>query len=153
MKVNYYKIMVKNTPWIKHWYSSRRRCADKNCKDYKDYGARNIKCLLLKEEIKELWFRDKAYLMKKPTVDRIDNDGNYCIENCRFLEMSENVRQRNLKYGKPILQYDLKGNFIKEWSSAVKASKNVGVTNITINAQLKGRLLTAGGFIWRYKHV
>jgi hypothetical protein len=145
-------MMVKNTPWIKHWYSSRRRCADKNCKDYKDYGARNIKCLLSKEEIKELWYRDKACLMEQPTIDRIDNDGNYTFDNCQFLENRDNTIKRNKNYGKAIIQYSLDDNFIKEWESGAKASRALKISKGNISAALVGRYKQANGFKWRFKN-
>ena len=33
--------------------------------------------------------------MKKPSIDRIDNDGNYKFINCQFIDMSENSKKRN----------------------------------------------------------
>jgi hypothetical protein len=48
---------------------------------------------------------------------------------------------------KPILQYDLKGNFIKEWISVNEASRIFkGVPNA-----LTGRSKTSCGCIWKYK--
>lgn len=49
---------------------------------------------------------------------------------------------------KPILQYDLKGNFIKEWINVVSAINLMGGD---IVACLKGRQKTSCGFIWKYK--
>jgi hypothetical protein len=50
---------------------------------------------------------------------------------------------------KPILQYDLNMNFIKEWPSIKDALKHdFG----DIGAHLKGRQKTAGGCLWTYKN-
>lgn len=48
---------------------------------------------------------------------------------------------------KKINQYDLKGNFIKEWESISEASKHV---KGDINSFLRGKQKQAGGFIWKY---
>ena len=52
---------------------------------YSRYGGRGIRCLLTSAEIKSLWERDGGSKMRKPTIDRIDNDVNYEIGNCRFV--------------------------------------------------------------------
>ncbi len=44
------------------------------------------------EDFRILWFRDKAYLMKKPSIHRINNDKGYTKSNCKFIELSENSR-------------------------------------------------------------
>ena len=57
-----------------------------------------------------------------------------------------------LKRGKPILQYDLKGNFIKEWLAANQAAKELGLNQANIQSNLKGRNKQVGGFIFKYKN-
>lgn len=52
---------------------------------------------------------------------------------------------------KPILQYDLEGNLIKEWEGSIYASKALGISNPNIARCTKGRYPRAGGFVWRYK--
>ena len=47
---------------------------------------------MTKDDFKFIWFRDKAHGMKQPSIDRIDNDGNYELSNCRFIEHRENAR-------------------------------------------------------------
>lgn len=91
-----WRIYIKNYlfrfPWIRNFNSIRKRCTCKSTSSFKRYGARGIKNFLTAEQVKQLWFRDKAYLMADPTVDRINSDGNYILENCRFLERVENSR-------------------------------------------------------------
>lgn len=72
----------------------RQRCKNKKYKDYRWYGGRGIKCFLSTKDLLEIWFRDNAEMMKKPSVDRINNDGNYTLENCRFIESIENLKRR-----------------------------------------------------------
>jgi len=73
------------------FYDIKTRCFNKKAQNYKYYGGRGIKCNISKNELIMLWFRDYAYLLKKPSIDRIDNDGNYEYSNCRFIEMSKNT--------------------------------------------------------------
>lgn len=50
---------------------------------------------------------------------------------------------------KPITQYDLEGNFIKEWNSIKEARNTLEICNIPL--ALSGANKTAGKFIWKYK--
>ena len=52
---------------------------------------------------------------------------------------------------KPILQYDLKGNFIKEWPSGREAYRQLGIHYGSINVCCQNKTKTAGGFVWKYK--
>lgn len=85
-----------NNPWANCLFAARNRCNNPKNSHYKYYGARGIKCFLNLEEIKNLWIRDNAKNMVCPTIDRIDNDGDYILDNCRFIERSENSRRSNL---------------------------------------------------------
>jgi hypothetical protein len=55
------------------------------------------------------------------------------------------------KLKKPILQYDKKGNFLKEWTSAKDAGEFYGSDTTIQNALKQRRCKTAYGFIWKYK--
>lgn len=85
-KLHQYKYTLKNI---------KQRCNNLNNVAFKYYGGRGIKCLITESELKFLWERDKAYEMKKPSIDRIDNNENYCLENCRYIEQSENTKRRS----------------------------------------------------------
>lgn len=64
------------------------RCSRKDGSYYK----KGIKNFLTPNEIEILWKRDKGELLKRPSIDRIDNDGNYEFDNCRFIELLENIK-------------------------------------------------------------
>lgn len=80
-------------PWYNAWLGAKRRCTDPKVPPYRYYGARGIQFHLTQEEVKELWNRDNAIGMKRPSIDRIDPDGHYVFDNCRFIELSENSRR------------------------------------------------------------
>lgn len=77
---------------LKHRLSViKHRC--KNIND-NNYGGRGIKCLLSLEDLKVIWLRDEAKNINQASVDRIDNDGNYSLDNCRFISRSQNSRRK-----------------------------------------------------------
>ena len=51
----------------------------------------------------------------------------------------------------PILQFTKDGEFMKEWSSACEAQRQLGISQSSICQCCKGRYNSAGGFVWRYK--
>jgi hypothetical protein len=60
-----------------------------------------------------------------------------------------NSSKGKTRNNKPILQYDLEGNFIKEWVGRTEAKKWLGPGDIA--GCLSGKQKQAGGFIWKYK--
>jgi hypothetical protein len=139
-------------PWCQRLVLIKQRCNNPKRKDYKYYGGRGIKCLITAEELKELWFRDNAFKMKKPTVDRINNNSHYEYSNCRFIEQSANSSKRNENLKKPVLQYTINGVFIKEWDSLYSAAEVLQIEASSIRRNLNGKYHTAGGFIWKLKN-
>lgn len=51
---------------------------------------------------------------------------------------------------KPILQFDLKGNLIKEWNSITEAKQKLGKGDI--QGCVLGKQKTACGYLWKYKN-
>lgn len=52
----------------------------------------------------------------------------------------------------PIIQYDLDGNFIKEWKSQSQAAKTLKIYQGNIWKVLNNKRKIAGGFSWKYKN-
>ena len=71
-------------PWKKRYNVLRYRCANET-----SYIEKGIKVLLTRDDIKTLWFRDKAYEMKEPVIHREKDNEHYTIENCKFLERKD----------------------------------------------------------------
>lgn len=58
------------------------------------------------------------------------------------------------KVSKKVLQYDLKGNFVKEYKSLSEATKQNGIKSIAnISMCCNGKYKQTHGYVWKYKEV
>jgi hypothetical protein len=141
---------IKRNPWMTSYTSAKQRCTNPKNEKYHRYGGRDIKFLLTIDEIKHLWFRDKAYNLKKASIDREDNDGDYILQNCHFIEHSINSQKdQDMRV---IKQFNLQGKFIREWESISEAGRQLFTSPANIVGVLKGYQKTAKGFKWEYKN-
>ena len=62
-------------------------------------------------------------------------------------------RMRTSRKGKHILQYDLDGNFIKEWEYMSLARQEYNLDKRSLQKACNGKLKTTGGYVWRYKEA
>ena len=81
------------------WGDMKQRCLNPKQQNYKYYGGKGIKVC---PEWQNSYLAFKAWALANGyrddlTIDRIDNDGGYYPENCRWLMLSENVRNGNFK--------------------------------------------------------
>lgn len=101
------------------------------------------------KKMKDWWSKNKTKRSKE-TIEKISKTKR---ENPRVLtpQMIENHRKSSPNK-KPILQYDMDGNFIKEYESINSAARDLGGRVDNISAMLRGKQKSSYGFIWEYKN-
>ena len=110
----------------------------------------------------------------KPTVNHIDGDkSNNNIKNLEwatYSEQSKHLYKIGLKskpyqelnpmfkkYGKlhhkskPVIQYDLDGNFIKKWENSYEVQREYGYRQSNISECCLGKRKTAYKYKWKYE--
>lgn len=87
------------SPEYRTWLGMKRRCNDPNHKDYPTWGGRGIIVCSEWDASFETFLADMGPRPnERPQIDRIDPDGNYCPENCRWVSPSVQTSEhrRNL---------------------------------------------------------
>lgn len=99
----------------KIWVGMKQRCTNVNYTGYNDYGGRGIN--ICDDWLNSFynfycWAINNGY-NNKLTLDRIDVNGNYCPENCRW---TTNIQQQNNKRNTHWIEYNNEVHSLAEWS-------------------------------------
>ncbi len=113
---------LSQTKMYKAWHGMIQRCTNPNSLDYPNYGGRGI--TVCPEWYDYLTFyNDMGDRPNGMTLDRIDVNGNYEPNNCRWIT---NLAQQNNRRDNVLISYLNEVKTISEWSRYF----NIPVTNI-----------------------
>lgn len=100
------------TPTYQAWLNMRSRCYNHNTKYYARYGGRGIRVCERWREFSN-FLEDMGEVPTGLELDRIDNNGNYAPNNCRWATRKEQLRNRNYCH---MLTYNGKTMNLAAWA-------------------------------------
>uniref|UniRef100_A0A6M3IL93 Uncharacterized protein n=1 Tax=viral metagenome TaxID=1070528 RepID=A0A6M3IL93_9ZZZZ len=110
------------------WFHMKARCYKTYDKEYKNYGARGISVCARWLESFQNFFSDMGLKpSKKHEIERIDNDGDYSPENCKWATRTE---QANNTRHNHFVTIGNKTQTIAQWS------RELGIKNQTVRNRL-----------------
>lgn len=112
------------------WSNMKTRCFCTTYKLYAYYGARGITvCEEWRNNFKAFydWSISHGYA-DNLTIDRIDNNGNYEPNNCRWVDMATQCRNKSSNH---FLTYNGKTQTLKDWAG------EIGIYRQTLERRLK----------------
>lgn len=120
----------RNHPLYDVWKGMKARCRDINHISYKNYGGRGI---MVCDEWKNdyLSFYNWAIISgwkEKLQIDRINNNGNYCPENCQVVTAKENAR--NTRHCKMTIEKVVEIRKSNEKSSVLSEKYGIHISQV-----------------------
>jgi hypothetical protein len=93
----------------------------------------------------KLWKNNNYALSYTPTVDRVDNSGDYTLDNIQIISDGENALKDKIK---GVRQLTTDGKLVNTYRSIREAGRANNISDSNICGCLKGRRYTLGGFKW-----
>jgi len=119
---------LEHTSEYKSWQSLKKRCYNKNCKDYKYYGERGITVCQEWIDSFENFIKDMGMKpSKEHSIDRINNNLGYFKENCKWATKKE--QSNNKRSNRKVINIETNEvfNTIEEAAKSINmSSKELG---------------------------
>ena len=111
------------------WASMKQRCENENCHCYRYYGERGISiCNEWKNDfLKFKEWADKTGYKANLTIDRIDVNGNYNPDNCRWATAKEQCRNKTNNH---LETYLGKTMCLTSWAEYIGMNKGTLISGI-----------------------
>lgn len=138
------------------WTHMRARCLNPNETGYSNYGGRGI-------SICERWMdfnnfvsdmqgnyfkHEKTHGTRDTLLDRIDNDGNYEPNNCRWA--TQKIQSNNTRKQKEFVATNVYTGELHFHNSQTLIAEKLGICSSHINQVLKGKRKTVSGYKFQY---
>ena len=103
------------------WQAMKQRCLNPNNPKYPRYGGRGIKICENWLDIVGFysWAKESGW-QEGLTIDRIDNDGNYCPENCRWVSVSMNSKKKRTTKISDAVANEIRSRINEDWYALAK---------------------------------
>ena len=121
------------------WTKMQQRCRNSRSSDWKNYGGRGI-CVCARWDNFETFAADMGpHPGKGWSLDRIDNDGNYELSNCRWAtRATQNRNQRRTILSAHIAE-EIRARYIPRIVSQRVLAKEYGVSHTEIGLIVRGK--------------
>lgn len=105
-----------DTPPHNSWNGMLQRCENPNDPRYRDYGGRGVAVCSEWHDFQGFWNDMADSYSEGLTIDRIDVNGNYCKENCKWSTQKEQANNRRNNH---LLSFDGTTQTISQWADAL----------------------------------
>ena len=95
------------------WSCARARCYDQSNEKFASYGARGIRMCDAWRDDFHTFLRDMGTAPSGCTLDRIDVDGNYEPDNCRWATPTQQANNRRCNI---VLEFQGRSQTVAEWA-------------------------------------
>lgn len=113
------------TPEWNSWMGAKRRCYSVNNPKYPGYGGRGIKvCIRWQNHMGfQNFLQDMGERPEGMSLDRINNNGDYTPENCRWATRHQQAANKRNNVKTPGVRYSNNPGYVRKWYAQLQVNK------------------------------